>query len=82
MHICHNRSQFNQLKPGSWRCDLCWKTLSKRTIQAQPLLEKPVEKKSLQEEQQQAFLEYINSYRTTQLNETPPVTTLNEVDKL
>jgi hypothetical protein len=82
IHICHNRAQFNQLKLGSWRCDLCWKALSKRTIQAQPLLEKPVEKESLEEEQKQVFLEYINSYRTTQLTEIPSVTTLNEVDKL
>jgi len=82
IHICHNRAQFNQFKLGSWRCDLCWKALSKRTIQAQPLLEKPVEKESLEEEQKQVFLEYINSYRTTQLTEIPSVTTLNEVDKL
>lgn len=82
IHICHNRTQFNQLKLGSWRCDLCWKALSKRTIQAQPLLEKPVEKESLKEEQKQAFLEYINSYRTTQLTEIPSITTLSEADRL
>lgn len=82
MHICHNRAQFNQLKLESWRCDLCWKALNKKTMQAQPLLEKPVEKESLEEEQQQAFLEYINSYRTTRFTEIPSVTTLNEVDKL
>ena len=82
MHICHNRAQFNQLKLGSWRCDICWKALSKRTIQAQPLLEKPVEKESLKEEQKQAFLEYINSYRITQLTEIPSVTTLSEADRL
>ena len=23
IHICHNRTQFNQLKLGSWRCDIC-----------------------------------------------------------
>jgi len=82
IHICHNRTQFNQLKLGSWRCDICWKALSKRTIQAQPLLEKPVEKESLKEEQKQAFLEYINSHRTTQLTEIPSITTLNEADRL
>ena len=82
IHICHNRVQFNQLTLGSWRCDLCWKALSKRTVQAQPLLEKPVEKENLEEEQKQAFLEYVNSYRTTQLTGIPSVTTLNEVNKL
>ena len=82
MHICHNRVQFNQLTLESWRCDPCWNALSKRTIQAQPLLEKPVEKESLKEEQKQAFLEYINSYRTTQLTEIPSVTTLSEADRL
>lgn len=82
IHICHNRAQFNQLKLGSWRCDICWKALSKRTIQAQPLLEKPVEKESLEEGQKQACLEYLNSYRTTQLTEIPSVITLSEVDRL
>jgi|26BtaG_2_1085354.scaffolds.fasta_scaffold00917_3 ribosomal protein L37AE/L43A len=82
MHICHNRAHFNQLKLGSWRCDLCWKAFSKKTIQVQPLLEKPVEEESLEEEQKQVFLEYINNYRTAQLNEVPSVTKLSEVDRL
>lgn len=82
LHICHNRAQFNQLKLGSWQCDLCLYVRSKKTMQAQPPLEKRVEKERLEEEQKQAFLEYINSYRTTQLTEIPSVTTLNEVDKL
>jgi hypothetical protein len=82
IHICHNRAQFNQLTLESWRCDPCWKALSKRTIQAQSLLEKPVEKESLKEEQKQAFLQYINSHRTTQLTEIPSVTTLSEADRL
>ena len=82
IHICHNRAQFNQLTLESWRCDPCWKALSKRTIQAQSLLEKPVEKESLKEEQKQAFLQYINSHRTIQLTEIPSVTTLSEADRL
>ena len=48
----------------------------------QEYLEYRLEQKRLEEERKQVALEYINHYRGTQLTEAPPVTELNEVDKL
>ncbi len=78
--VCHTRSQLTKLKPDSWQCDECREALQER--REQEYLEYRLEQKRLKEEQKQAVLEYINGYRSTQLTEIPPITELNEVDRL
>lgn len=78
--ICKTRSQLTQLKPDSWQCDECWELLQER--RKQEYLDYQLEQERLEEERKQVALEYINDYRDNQLTEVPPVTELNEVDKL
>ena len=78
--VCYTRSQLTQLKSDSWRCDECWELLQER--REKEYLEYCLEQKRLKEEQKQATIEYINGYRDTQLTEVPPITELNEVDRL
>lgn len=78
--VCHTRSQLTQLKIDNWRCDVCLEALQERRMRE--YLEQRLEQERLEKEQKQVVLEYINGYRSKQLAAIPPVTQLNEVDRL